>query len=407
MALVFVLEVPAKTPTGNFGRESKPVHQAARLMSADKEQRMRRFLPQVESARIQQILDSPDLILYTESEMPKAYQHWSGDLQGVHSPDYNISAVPGEPYGNGNVEFPWGTPAGMHRTAGTTSLRFLWLPRDEHGRRLPVVWYRKLHPGDSTPGYAWIFPVGAVVGEVLGLRGPDGHDYPFELRVRIRERGEWSVDIFRPYPRAADLSSRIKDLRPAWSGNTSLVRLVEHLDSNQRPPFRTLADRQPATRVFRQTMGVDTLPPAGDDQLVVELLTMQPFRSALGEYWRTYAEDTYVAAPTTDAPFHIVPANYDGAFLEVDRAACARCHETTGQRVDIFDPGRDWYGRIRGSDRIFSFHPFEPSSISHNGFGQPVAIRGALVDAGVLEAFDRSRHPNSVYHVLTETERGY
>ena len=37
-------------------------------------------------------------MLYTEAEMPPAYQDWRGDLQGVHSPSYNISANGSEPF---------------------------------------------------------------------------------------------------------------------------------------------------------------------------------------------------------------------------------------------------------------------------------------------------------------------
>ena len=42
--------------------------------------------------------------------MPPAYQDWSGGLDGLHSPFYNISAVRSEPIGNANREFPWGSP---------------------------------------------------------------------------------------------------------------------------------------------------------------------------------------------------------------------------------------------------------------------------------------------------------
>ncbi len=78
------------------------------LMSAKSEDRLRKMLPKVADADLQKILDDPRLILYTDHEMPRAYQMWSGDLQGVHSPYYNISANGSEPYGNGNREFPWG-----------------------------------------------------------------------------------------------------------------------------------------------------------------------------------------------------------------------------------------------------------------------------------------------------------
>jgi hypothetical protein len=65
--------------------------------------------------------------------------------------------------------------------------------------------------------------------------------------------------------------------------------------------------------------------------------------------------------------------------------------------VNEFEFGRDGYGRIRGSDGIFSVHPFDPSSISYNGYGAPVTMNGRLVAAGLVERYDRAKHPIRVY----------
>jgi hypothetical protein len=70
--------------------------------------------------------------------------------------------------------------------------------------------------------------------------------------------------------------------------------------------------------------------------------------------------------------------------------------------VREFEPRRDWYGRIRGSDGIFSFHPFAPESISHNGSGLPVRLNPRLVEAGIVEPYDAGRHPASLYHELRD-----
>ena len=63
--------------------------------------------------------------------------------------------------------------------------------------------------------------------------------------------------------------------------------------------------------------------------------------------------------------------------------------ESAGQQVR--EAGRDWYGRIRGSDGIFSFHPFDPNSISGNGYPAPVRMRDELVSSGVIERYDALR----------------
>lgn len=369
----------------------------ARLVSAERDRQLRRNLPRVDDPQIQALLDDPRLILYTEREMPRAYQAWDLGLDGVHLASYNISANGSEPHGNGNIEFPWGTPAGTHRAQHVRSLRFLWLPTDDEGRTLPVVWYRKRLAGDRSPGYAWSFPKGAVLGEVLMIHAPDGYAYTFEMRLRIRELNDWAVDVFRPFPTALDLAERIKELRPEWAAESDLVALIEHLEGDVALPRRMLASHHPAEQVFRSTMGVDELPPIEDEGLVADLLTRTTFTSALGQMWRDGDRGTWTAAPTTRARFHVVPANYDAGFIEVDRHSCMRCHETVNQDVDRFQPARDWYGRIRGSDGIFSFHPFEPSSISGNGYSRPAAIRKSLIEGGLVARYQRDKHPADIY----------
>ena len=46
------------------------------LMSRTKYQRLQANLPEVDDPRIQQILSDPRLILYTNQEIPPAYQDW-------------------------------------------------------------------------------------------------------------------------------------------------------------------------------------------------------------------------------------------------------------------------------------------------------------------------------------------
>lgn len=367
-----------------------------RLMSVEKESRLRQLLPRLADKQVQALLDDERLILYTETEMPRCHQDWDGSLPGIHSPYYNISANGSERFGNGNREFPWGTPAGTHRTNSVYSFRFLWLPQDDHGRTLPVVYYRKQLRGDVSQGYAWMYPAGTVFGEVLCLK-TSGGTAPFELRVRKRDRVSWDVDVFRPFPTAESLANRVQELRPAWAQTPALAKLVTHLQEERALPLGRLVDNHPSRRVIDQSMGVDSLPPINDDKLVLELLTTTTFASAHGEVWRKGTNATFTNAPTTEASVHIVPAKYDAGFIEVDQHSCMRCHQTANQHVRNFDFGRDWYGRVRGSDGIFSWHPFDPSSISANGFGGTPRIRSSLVSAGVLAPYNRQVHKAQLY----------
>lgn len=371
-----------------------------RLMSAEKINGLRKLLPKITDDKVAALLADERLLLYTEEEMPRCHQDWDGSLPGVHTAYYNISADRGEPFGNGNREFPWGTPAGTHRSENLYTFRFLWLPQDESGKTLPVTYYRKHLRGDVSRGYAWIYPVGTIFGEVLCQKTKDGSAVAFEVRIRMREQKAWEVDVFRPFPTAKELAARVKELRTNWEQQPKLVALVSHLTTEKELPVKHLYDNHPY-RAINQKMGVDTLPSIDDEPLVVELLTKTPFRSAQGEMWRTGTNEVFTAAPTTSAGFHVVPAGYDAGFIEVESHSCMRCHETANKHVRDFEPGRDWYGRVRGSDGIFSWHPFDPASISYNGYGATPRIRKSLVDAGILAVYDAKLHPPEKYMRIT------
>jgi hypothetical protein len=55
---------------------------------------------------------------------------------------------------------------------------------------------------------------------------------------------------------------------------------------------------------------------------------------------------------------------------------------------------------VRGSDGIFSFHPFAPESISDNGIGRTVKMRPELEKAGVIAKYDPDKHPDKVYQTI-------
>jgi hypothetical protein len=78
----------------------------------------------------------------------------------------------------------------------------------------------------------------------------------------------------------------------------------------------------------------------------------------------------------------------------------ARCHRSTNVPARAFNRSRDWYGRVRGSDGIFSFHPFDPARISYNGYSRGVALWQSLIDVGVIDRYDPARHPSARYTSL-------
>lgn len=358
---------------------------ACQLMAPTQEARLRRMIPPVSDAALRRVLDDKRLLLYTEREMPRCYQDWSGALLGIHSAYNNVSAAPGESRGNMNAEHPWNRPGGTDRCTNVTEFRFIWLPSGK-----PIAWYTRMFPENRAPAYAWTFPRGSIVGEVLMMRSPSGQRHTFELRIRKREYAEWAVDVFRPFSTRHALSRRIKDLRPQWRDNPQLSAAVLHLeDDNYTMPVTSIRDSHPRV-TFASQAGIDSLPSLGDDSLVSELLTKTTFESCLGAEWRRAKLSANAAS--TEAIWHIVPTDYDATFITVDRSSCMDCHNSSLKHVNTFDSSRDWYGASRSVDGIFSFHVFDRSSISHNGSGRPVMINPSLVRAGIVERYDARKH---------------
>jgi hypothetical protein len=321
-------------------------------------------------------LKKKDLIFYDDEVMPPAYQDWGGALQGVHSPSYNISAVRSEPIGNANREFPWGAPAGLHDSPNFKAFRFVHIPKGT-----AIYWWRQRLQGDGAAGtFIWQYPAGTTFGEILLVTDPGDNDWTFELRTRTRTAKGWSVNVFRPFTTQAELAARIKALVPDWQKRPQLVTIVKG-KAEKEDVYRLVNQHDLVT--FDAT-AVSSYLPAIDHKLVRKLLDT-PFKSALGQEWKKNADGVEAFAPTTDADFHIVPKDYQGNFVEVSSKSCMRCHDSTLKHARDFQAFRDWYGRVRGSDNIFSFHIFEPGSISYNGFGREPNLRQDLIDAGLLK----------------------
>ncbi len=339
-----------------------PERQPFRLVSAADEARYRKLLPPTEDGRLLALYEQP-LIFYTDREMPRAYQLDGG----AHSPDYNISATkPVEPHGNANLEFPWGHPAGTHRSTNASAVRFVHLPG-------PILWWRgtldRAGRPENLPVMRWQYPDGTVFGEILLVHDAQNVRYTFELRTRTRRAGSWAANAFRPFASRAELDEVLA------------ARFLGFGLGEAAPADGQLKSEHPGHTVIDRRAALDVLPPL--PPAVVRRLLARPFRSVLGAEW-VRKGDLVGHAPTTQAPFHIVPVDYDGAYLEVGAKACMACHDGVLEHTDRFDRRRDWYGRVRGDDFIFSFHPFEPADISRNGFSRWPRVRQSLVDAGLL-----------------------
>lgn len=411
---------------------------AQKIMSPAKERALRSMLPELDDREFDGILKSDRVIWYTNEEIPAAFQHAGGNGYvgtNFHSAFYNFSGDPSDEGlpgksstgglsvfagGHANGEFPWNVaPGGAASSPGVNSFKGLLLPLDGE-RTLPIVWFTRDLPGraaftngerlastgqllEGRPSsmnqvFAWTFPVGTVLIESLTMKRPDGADVVFEVRFRIRESDAWGVEIFRPCPTASALAQAL-DGFDAVDSTASRRSAIERLRAEGPIEPMRLVDSRHDKPAFDVTSGVYSLPPLSADDALA--LLSRPFSSALGEVFKRGTNGVDSLAPTNNsASFSIVPTNYQGGFVGNDSVDCMKCHESTNRHATEFEAPRGWYGRVRGSDGIFSFHPIEPSSISFNGGRLPVAFREEFLRAGVVERFDPSRHLKSVYSLI-------
>jgi len=376
------------------------------IMAPAKAEVLRRCFPATEDRDLLAIINDPDLLLYSESEMPACFSANQGSLKGAFANSNNIAAnfdpiaaskgISGN-VGSANREFPWVRPGGTDRVTNLRTFRFLKLPKASNGVRWPVAVWSATLPEDSGPTLGWTFPEDATLGEALCIRSPTGLDHCFEIRTRTKAKTFWDVAVYRSYSTPEKLGEAIAKLRPGQS--------LPELGNLQAFRF---ADDQPRKSIIRQDAAVDYLPDLRDDELVSQLLLTASFENVHGQVWRR--QGSLVShAPSTKARFHIVPAEYLGCAVEVSAQSCARCHSTVGHNAAEFalngtgNGRREWYGKVRSNgDGIFSFHPYSIDSISRDGANRPVRLRKELLDAGVIAAFDPKVHVADKYRRIAE-----
>jgi hypothetical protein len=360
------------------------------------------ILPQLNDAEYNKILRDPNTFYYNKRMIPEAYQNSVGSgVDHFHSIHYKIGP---DPFGgaNGNKDFPWASAGGTNYVKRGTfhDVKFISLPEQK-----PIVVFRKRRPifnvqggpllavrgrlvneGDSTLGWDWRFPLNTVVGEIL-MAKHNGYSYVFEIRARVRTKtdsqGGWEPVIFRPYPEPKDLYDKLVSL-----DRQDLATQVKNAVDNQKKLRRT-TDR----RMHRRQRGINVTAyrwdiPKLSPQVSKKLLTTEAFKDAT---------QSTLAVRNPHNELSLYPPGYDTAFVGGTKQSCFNCHRDTGVSVNKFDLGRDWYGRIRGGDGIFSFHPASPSVISTNGFNIPVKLNQDLLDKGIIEVFNAGKHSSEDY----------
>lgn len=322
-------------------------------------------LPTTSDLNLSKMLNDPRTVFY---KLPQAYQFYqpSGKIEHrnltsgttYHTTTKEIFGLFYSSYlpeYNANTFFPWETTVGLNHALATgnspySSINFINLPSDK-----PIVIL------NETP-VKWIYPIGATVAEILIVKHPTTNEkLIFEIRTRtkIEESDEvtWEPKVYRPIANRKEFLEfyRLPDL---------MAKKYLFLRNPQED------------RVFQAEGFIERIPDLTEQQ-VREGLKLS-FKDVSSENW----------FPCSDQQFSIFPKDYTlGLVGSVDSVTCAACHRQTQitvarliPREPIIYNNPQKVGNIRGSDGIFTWYPFDVSSIASEPTNAP-ALKTRRYDA--------------------------
>lgn len=348
-------------------------------------------LPDTTSDELRRILSSRTTIFY---KLPQVWQHYVPASRIEYNnvtlntkTYYNTKQVYGvyfstyAPDFHANSNFPWETTVGLnttfkeHKQKGTVSpyrtVNFINLP-EKNGVMMPILIL-------SEYPIKWIYPPGTTVGEIIYVVHKDKR-YVQEIRTRTKsdDSYEWTPGLYRP----------IKDRKEY----ERLTGLYNYTTFHKHFYFRNPQEDE----VFKMEGIVERLPDLPEDK-VVELLS-RPFQAI--------DVDKGVWSPASDSEFNILPKDYCLDLLKsVDSFTCAGCHRQTQISVRNLTPKDPdvvktplKIGNIRGSDAVFTWHPFDPKT-----------VRASEKDADLQIALRKYDYDNKIIAVTSseETDKKY
>lgn len=314
-------------------------------------------------------------LFYTGKEIP----HASQDHSGAMNTSWFLSAHNRSAFKDGlagtDFESPWLNPGGTDR-AFTYAWKVMFLPAGTkirvHEGKLSSFFAgaegstfqgRNASGGYNVNGYDWTFPEGTRFYELLSF---GDRLRVFEVRTRSKLNGEWKMNVYRPFPTRDEFVATVADLpeQPAMKAWTLSTKSVHR--NKTALSVTSMVEKVPGFESREQA----------------DKLMDRPFRSAFHRGWTDEC-----SVPTTESTTSFIPKGYEGWVVGNDSAACMNCHKDAASHVRFFDASREWYGFVRGSkqEKILSFHPAAPQSLSGNGTRVRFQMNQRLVDAGLIE----------------------
>lgn len=291
-----------------------------------------------------------------------------------------------------NDLFPWDRTMGLNTASKDNykTINAIQYPR-VNGERLPV-----LVMGLERP-VKWIFPVGTRVAEIVMVHFENRYwIQEIRMRTKAQDSTHWEVDVFRP------VATREEFVR--------LAGIPEYVPGKKFFDLRNAHEEE----VVRLEGLVERLPNVPTE--TVKRLLSRPFRSVVDE-------NAMAWSPAADQDFHILPKDYSfGLIGGVDATTCSTCHRQTMAYVGNLVPREpalkrnpERTGSIRGSDGIFTFHPwwtYDGKNVDESDGYKLKVLKNRPYDKqhGLIEMYDAEKsYPHHrltkyVQESLTETE---
>lgn len=350
------------------------------VMSKEEEDKYRALFPKVESPLMTAVLNDPNLLIIDKAHMAPGYQDPSNPVVGERSTEPGFKGAgfaKDSPFidKNGHLNL-WSFGFGLEQSPSAESFHFIRLPKDEKGalKKIKVSSHGTSEP-DGGKLYEWEFPVGTISGEVILGTDSEGKKHVLELRTKIKDRSEgpWAADVFRPFPTADSLKTKLDSIvKQNGTLASEAEKVIRELSKPDRLKRVSLGMHGYQKGDLDSSGGTETLPEMS--QALSLALLNEPFKSSLGAEWAS--ENGITAfAPTTAQSFGIVPQNNNSGALRVGRESCGKCHERSNTPIrEFYEMSHPKYyssivayANTPGNDQQLRFHIFDPSEFKNFG----------------------------------------